>query len=579
MLVPVVLPTPDRYQGRGLQGRRKSLPGPRRRSFRGRVESLEGRALMSFGTGGIVTTQTIGGVTPIMSALAIQPADQKIVVAGSESNSSAFSLVRYNTVGSIDTSFGSGGLVTTSFGKSHLDGINSVVIQANGKIVAGGGDQIYNSKTNSYQGQFALARYNSAGSLDTSFGSGGKVTTSFPSSAGVATIGTVLLRSDGEVAAVGSAGANSLTPSVALALYQSSGALNTGFGKSGTVLDSSKNSSTTTTNSQGGTTTVYRYFTPSGAVLESDNSILVAGTYVTRTKTTASSGSVTWTTNEQDLALAHYLATGAIDSSFGTGGIAIDPITPTGVATSHATGSSVVVQPNGAIVEVGSATGSNGYSDLLVARFNPSGALDSTFGSGTGYTLIDMGVGSGGSTALIQPNGQIVAAGWVGMYPSTAFGTARLNADGTPDTSFGTNGVATTHVLYSLHDGHVLAGLETINSQTMIVDGAMAVTSSNGAEAMALVRYTPNGALDSGTLAVTATATASFSTSNAAAKVSSAGLSPGGALAGTAAGRRSTGLDGSMPVVPSIIPIGGLVAQALDSPGFLDTLLPGRKRR
>ena len=76
---------------------------------------------------------------------------------------------------------------------------------------------------------------------------------------------------------------------------------------------------------------MYKYFNPSGGALESDNSILVAGSYVTDTKVTNSSGTtLSWTTNEQDLALVHYLANGTRDLSFGTNGIASRPLRPPG---------------------------------------------------------------------------------------------------------------------------------------------------------------------------------------------------------------------------------------------------------
>ena len=576
--LPLALSRGSEHRCRSRDGRRRP-PGRHRRSFHGRLEPLEGRTLLSFGTGGIVATQ--GGQA---FALAIQPADQGIVAGGdmpTGGGSSAFLLVRYNTDGTLDSKFGSSGIVSTAFNKSDADQINSILVQpSDGKIVAGGTDAYLNTKTYSYQARFALARYNTNGSLDTTFGSGGKVTTSFPSADGRAGINTLLPRSNGEILAVGAVEASipNNFASVALALYKSNGALDTSFGSSGTMVDNSLSTSSSTPNSSGGTTTVYTYFSASGGALESDNSILVAGTYVTETKVTTSSGSYRWTTNEQDLALVHYLANGTRDLSFGTNGIAITPITPTGVTTSDATGSNVLVQPNGAIVEVGTATGPNGSSDFVVARYNANGTLDTSFASGVGTALVAVGAFPRGDSVALQPNGQIVAAGLVattlnqyGKPATTGFATVRLNADGSLDTTFGTSGAVITQVLYN--DFYSVAvGLETIDSQTMIVDaGTAQISSTNSTQDFALVRYTPSGSLDSGTASAAMTAASPTLTGPT-------GIISVGSLADESPSSRSIGPAEPAPAT-STVPGPGLVLQALESPDFLDTLLPGRRRR
>lgn len=161
---------------------------------------------MSFGTGGIVTTQVNGYNTSQALAVAIQPADQKIVAGGDVQSvgTESFALARYNTDGTLDSAFGKGGVVSTTFGNSDYPQVNSLLVQpSEGKIVAGGNDTYFDKKTLSYRMRFGLARYTSSGSLDTTFGSGGKVTTSFASSNGQAGINTVLLRSNGEILAVG----------------------------------------------------------------------------------------------------------------------------------------------------------------------------------------------------------------------------------------------------------------------------------------------------------------------------------------------------------------------------------------
>jgi uncharacterized delta-60 repeat protein len=129
----------------------------------------------SFGSGGLVTTPTGGGAR----ALPLQP-DGKIIVAGSskEGSQTLFALVRYQENGSLDPSFGVGGIVTTGF--RSLEGATAVLLQGDGKIVVvgAGGTQRYG---------FALARFTPNGSLDSSFGSGGKVRTNFGSGSAVPT--------------------------------------------------------------------------------------------------------------------------------------------------------------------------------------------------------------------------------------------------------------------------------------------------------------------------------------------------------------------------------------------------------
>jgi uncharacterized delta-60 repeat protein len=102
--------------------------------------------------------------------------------------------VRYNTDGLLDTSFGIGGKVTTAIGNAS-DYVNSIALQSDGKIVVAG---------NSYNGSnddFAVVRYNTDGSPDTSFGTGGKVTTAIGASYDF--VSSIALQSDGKIVVAG----------------------------------------------------------------------------------------------------------------------------------------------------------------------------------------------------------------------------------------------------------------------------------------------------------------------------------------------------------------------------------------
>jgi uncharacterized delta-60 repeat protein len=160
----------------------------------------------TFGFGGKVTTDVLE--TSRLNALAVQ-SDGKIIAAGFSQSAESFAptdasfrgadfgLVRYNDNGSLDTTFGSGGKVTTAFGPWR-DWIWAVSLQPDGKIVAGG-DTLSGEDSGS---AFGLPRYNRDGSLDTSFGIGGKVKTELPPGRG-ASLRSLGIQRDGKIVALG----------------------------------------------------------------------------------------------------------------------------------------------------------------------------------------------------------------------------------------------------------------------------------------------------------------------------------------------------------------------------------------
>ena len=180
----------------------------------------------TFGTGGIVTT-SVGSINDYADDLGIQP-DGKIVVAGYSYNSSNkcnFALVRYNANGTLDTGFGTGGIVTTSIGSGY-DYAHALVIQSDGKIVVAG------SSSNGSKYNFALVRYNANGTLDTGFGTGGIVTT--PIGSGFDSAYALGIDTDGRILAAGYSN-NGSNYDFALVRYNANGTLDTGFGTGGIV--------------------------------------------------------------------------------------------------------------------------------------------------------------------------------------------------------------------------------------------------------------------------------------------------------------------------------------------------------
>lgn len=329
-----------------------------------------GRLDPTFGTGGRVTTDI--SVFDDANAVALQP-DGKIVVAGSAFEGSdpgyqVFALARYDTDGTLDTSFGTGGIVLGNFASGH-DGVNALALQADGKIVVAGGIVLDESTSRT---AFAVARYDQDGAVDTGFGTGGLVVTSFGGHVDIANAVTV--EPSGRIVAAGIA----TLQGFGLAAYTTAGAPDLGFGTAGKV-----------TTSLAGRSDVDAY----GIALGRDGSLVVTG------------GSHNPSTGLVDVTVARYGASGTPDSEFGNGGTVT---TSFGV---EAEGRAVVVDARGDIVVAASNPFAFDTDDFELARYRPDGTLDGRFGH-DGLVTTDFFGGSDHARALlVQPDGSIVVAG------------------------------------------------------------------------------------------------------------------------------------------------------------------------
>jgi uncharacterized delta-60 repeat protein len=187
----------------------------------------------TFGNRGGVLTD-FDGFNDDIQALLIQP-DGRIVAVGSAKNPAHyydFAMARYLANGSIDASFGSAGKVRTDFGASDLDIAYSAALQPDGKIVAAGTATLNDS---SY-GDFAIARYNSNGTLDTNFSRDGRVTIDFGSILQFAY--SVLVQSDGKIVTIGYPNSESSDSDFLLARCNTNGSLDSSFGVGGKVRTS-----------------------------------------------------------------------------------------------------------------------------------------------------------------------------------------------------------------------------------------------------------------------------------------------------------------------------------------------------
>jgi uncharacterized delta-60 repeat protein len=173
-----------------------------------------------------------------MTALAISPIDQKIIAVGSYQDSSTYAyknmVVRYNTDGTLDTSFDTDGIVLTGGGiQNHKP--NAVAIQPDGKILVAGLTYIKNPFAEPED--FALFRYETDGTLDPNFGTGGSVAVDVVD--GYDSLRAIKLQGDGKILVAGTAGGDPTDPSgvgsFALLMFNSDGSLDAGFGTDGMV--------------------------------------------------------------------------------------------------------------------------------------------------------------------------------------------------------------------------------------------------------------------------------------------------------------------------------------------------------
>jgi uncharacterized delta-60 repeat protein len=331
----------------------------------------------------------------LAAGIAVQPGDGKIVIAGYAGGGARFALARYDGTGALDSAFSGDGRVTTDF-TSGPDAGFEVVLQTDGKIVVVG-------RAARQGGRFALARYNADGTLDTSFGGDGRVTTNFTSGDDFAF--GVAIQSDGKIVATGRAGGSG--GRIALARYNADGALDPSFGGTGKV----------TTNFTSGDDRADML------AIQADGRIVAAGTanYFGAGR----------------FAVVRYNADGSLDTSFSG-----DGKVTTNVSSRWDGAFGVAIQISDQKIVV---TGEAGPTVGLV-RYNPDGTLDMSF-SGDGTVTTNFTAGLDYADDLkIQGDGKIVVAGSANFFGRDAkFALARYNADGALDTSFSGDGKVTTN--------------------------------------------------------------------------------------------------------------------------------------
>ncbi|WP_182870333.1 Calx-beta domain-containing protein [Stieleria mannarensis] len=382
--------------------------------------------------------------------------DEKIVVAGEARTSSfgdalEFAVVRLNTDGSLDSSFDSDGIVTTDFLFDN-DSADDVTIDDAGRIIAVGTARTAGSFS---QTQVAVARYLSNGVLDTTFDGDGKATFDFEGNDENAN--RVTLQGDGKIVIAGSAVpdfASFNAHDLALMRVNPSGSLDSTFDTDGWVT----------------TSLDYSQDEGQAVAVGDDGKIVVAGR----------SQGETW-----DFAVSRHLPDGSLDPSFGGDGTVTTAVSSGGIDEAQ----SVAIAADGRIT-VGGRSGSFSDWDFSLVRYNVDGTLDTSF-NGTGKRIIEFGTSDdSGFDLALQADGKAILVGGVRPGGGYDFGLTRINADGSPDFSFDGDSLLTTD----------FAGGDDIAYAVQVLDDGKILTAGyatvSGNVDFALVRYNADGSLD-----------------------------------------------------------------------------------
>jgi uncharacterized delta-60 repeat protein len=369
----------------------------------------------SFGSGGLVETD-MGGFE-VMGGI-VYSAD-RLTVAGTSLNPStsngSFALARYTLTGALDSGFGDAGSGKAIHSYAFLyptNYANAIALQPDGKIVITG----YSGNNDDNVRYLSVARFTATGGRDTGFGLGGLdgsrvflANVDYRLGQGFAVTTQTVGANDVRILAAGVAG-NKFT----VARFTSTGELDSDFATNGNTQQIDFGTGSDEAH---------------GIALDANGKIVAAGL-------TTGAFDVT------DIALARLDALGNLDNTFGNGGTAVQDIGATfQVINTNDYATALAVQSDGKLVAVGQ-TGDDFYSGFALARYTPDGALDLTFGKNGKIVTAFVDPYNGANAVAIQTDGKILLAGSVDDNSSVSFALARYNPDGTLDVSFGLGGLA-----------------------------------------------------------------------------------------------------------------------------------------
>lgn len=331
------------------------------------------------------------------------------ILIGGTSTSANFALARFNSNGILDSTFSADGKVQTQFGTVSIG--TSMALQDDGKILLGG-----ECETSIGGRDFGLARYNSDGTLDRSFNSNGYVITSFSTSDGHDGGSAIAIQSDGKII---QAGDRSVTGFAAVR-FNSNGTLDNSFGTNGKIIFPIGDLRSSCTS----------------ICLYPDCKILLGGYSESTTK---------W---KSSFAIMRLNTNGTLDNTFGVGGkdtIFMSTGGNTNQNYEYNIGNTMLIQTDGKILLSGSsALGSNGFGTIPIIRLNTNGSLDNSFGNGGEVQYAVPGLEQIYITKMtLQQDEKIVVVGFIGSLDSVSisFLLARFNMDGSIDSTFGNSGI------------------------------------------------------------------------------------------------------------------------------------------
>lgn len=374
----------------------------------GTLYAQNGTLDLAFGNNGLVTTTTGEDQEVFYSIIEVD--NNKVLAAGGANYIAT--LIRYNQDGSIDTSFGTNGILELDFGGTREE-IEDMIRQPDGKILI-----TAESKNTNDDYDFIVARLNEDGSYDTSFGNNGISVISYGSSTDERP-NAITLAPDGKIIVAGNT-EGGLIWQTAIARLNADGSLDTSFSNDGKQNLSITNRSD--------------YL--NGVEVTFDGKIIAAGGGV------FNSGS-----NQGRMAIVRYLDNGELDPSFGVNGTVT-----LNVLDASCIGESLISLPDGKSLIAGYANGIGIQRSFAIIRLDINGDLDPTFGTNGSVVTVVPSVLAQIFKIKLDENNSIFAVGESAISGQAVdFTIAKYSYDGQIDTNFGTNGIATTD-FFGVHD-------------------------------------------------------------------------------------------------------------------------------
>lgn len=374
-----------------------------------------------------------------------------------------FAVARCNPNGTLDTTFSGDGRLTTNFGDAFYRDNQAEAVA----IDATGKIVAAGLISDSQLKKFALARYTTNGNLDTTFGGDGMITNGF-SPDGAAGANALAIDANGKIVVAGYF--DPMSPGAglrfAVARYNANGTLDSTFSGDGML-----------TTDFTSLFVVKRSAIANAVAVDADGKIVAAG-YVALG-------------DQYQFAVARYNPNGELDTTFSSDGC----VTTNFVDGPYEQANAIAIDASGKIVVAGYAT-IGGHKEFALARYNANGTLDTTFGGDgkittdfTGLFLVKRRAAA--SAVAIDANGRIVAAGYVGFGTQQQFALARYNHDSTLDTTFAGDGLLTTDFGGSEAEGATAIAIDA--DDKIVVAGSAA----NGSHRkFAVARYNTDGTLD-----------------------------------------------------------------------------------